>query len=225
MITPSFKFLLKATTSTLLASSALLAVLPARADVVWADWTVTKSTPPGTVVAGAELATFDGLSQTAIFAGPLKPNAVSAAAASGAAGTAAGSRVSFNTESGTRTITFSQAVTNPLLAIWGLETGNSFNTYDFFQTPTLVSGSQFSIAGNRLSGGKTSGADGVVQFLGTYTQLSWTNQCDEDSYLSVGLNVAAVPEPQTYALMIAGLGMLGWVGRRQRAVANRHAPA
>lgn len=27
---------------------------------------------------------------------------------------------------------------------------------------------------------------------------------------------APVPEPETYALMLAGLGMVGWVGRRQR---------
>lgn len=29
-------------------------------------------------------------------------------------------------------------------------------------------------------------------------------------------NVAAVPEPETYALMLAGLGMLGWVASRRR---------
>jgi hypothetical protein len=35
----------------------------------------------------------------------------------------------------------------------------------------------------------------------------------------VGLTVAAVPEPETYALMLAGLGAIGWVARRRRTAA------
>ena len=30
------------------------------------------------------------------------------------------------------------------------------------------------------------------------------------------LSVAAVPEPETYALMLAGLGVVGWVARRRQ---------
>ena len=29
--------------------------------------------------------------------------------------------------------------------------------------------------------------------------------------------VAAIPEPETYALMLAGLGLVGWIGRRKKA--------
>ena len=32
--------------------------------------------------------------------------------------------------------------------------------------------------------------------------------------------VAAVPEPETYALMLAGLGVIGWVGRRRRQASS-----
>ena len=40
---------------------------------------------------------------------------------------------------------------------------------------------------------------------------------DSDVY-RISFAVAAVPEPETYALMLAGLATLGWVARRRRAV-------
>jgi hypothetical protein len=33
------------------------------------------------------------------------------------------------------------------------------------------------------------------------------------------VSITAVPEPSTYALMLAGLGVVGWLGRRQRRAA------
>ncbi|MEP7101095.1 MAG: NF038122 family metalloprotease [Burkholderiales bacterium] len=35
----------------------------------------------------------------------------------------------------------------------------------------------------------------------------------------IGWDVAAVPEPETYAMMLAGLGVVGWAARRRRATA------
>ena len=40
---------------------------------------------------------------------------------------------------------------------------------------------------------------------------------DLPSAPAIGIHLAAVPEPQTYALMLAGLGGLGWLARRRRA--------
>ena len=36
----------------------------------------------------------------------------------------------------------------------------------------------------------------------------------------VGLNVAPVPEPQTYMLLLAGLGAVGFISRRRRSMAQ-----
>jgi hypothetical protein len=33
----------------------------------------------------------------------------------------------------------------------------------------------------------------------------------------VDLNVAAVPEPETYAMLLAGLAVVGWAARRRKA--------
>jgi hypothetical protein len=50
----------------------------------------------------------------------------------------------------------------------------------------------------------------------TLTQTSATIGLDNLAFNNVTAAVTAVPEPQTYALMLAGLGALGWVARRRR---------
>ena len=61
--------------------------------------------------------------------------------------------------------------------------------------------------------------NGVLQFQGTYTSIAFTTPNYEFYYgATVGSPlVAAVPEPQTYAMLLAGLGLLGWVARRRQA--------
>jgi hypothetical protein len=34
--------------------------------------------------------------------------------------------------------------------------------------------------------------------------------------VSTGATVSPIPEPQTYALMLAGLGAIAWISRRRR---------
>lgn len=51
---------------------------------------------------------------------------------------------------------------------------------------------------------------------GTYTLVA-TGTAVRDSVLDISLSFAApVPEPETYALLLAGLGVIGFVARRSR---------
>ena len=47
-------------------------------------------------------------------------------------------------------------------------------------------------------------------------QLVYGECCQGPAVLQVELPLNAVPEPETYALMLAGVGALGWVSRRRR---------
>jgi len=55
---------------------------------------------------------------------------------------------------------------------------------------------------------------GTFQYVVAYNDSALHD--DWDDYI-VGINVAPVPEPQTYALLLAGLGVVGFVARRRQA--------
>ena len=123
------------------------------------------------------------------------------------------------------TVTFATAVVDPVMAIWSLGQGGINAQFAFTNaTPIFVSGgpsneyggAPISVSGNTVFGAE---GNGTVQFLGTYTSISWTNPVFENWYgFDVGIaGVApAVPEPGTYALMLAGLSVVGFMARRRR---------
>jgi len=76
-------------------------------------------------------------------------------------------------------------------------------------------GTAITVGGNTMSGNE---GNGVIQFNGSLTSITWTNPLFENWYgFTVGAPVvAAIPEPETYALMLAGLALLGARARRRR---------
>ena len=123
----------------------------------------------------------------------------------------------------TQTLTFSQAVVNPVFAIWSLGQGGIDASFNFNQTPVFVAGGPnaeyggvaISVSGNSVHGQE---ANGTVQFLGTFTSISWTNPIFENWYgFDVEIqSVSAVPEPSTWAMMILGFAGVGFMAYRRR---------
>ncbi len=122
------------------------------------------------------------------------------------------------------TVTFSTPVTNPILAIWSLgQPPSFFAQFDFAASePFTIEGggvnSSFGgasiFAGGACPANAICGAEGngVVQFNGTFSQLTWTNPIHEVYYtFTVGATglatVGTVPEPASFFLM--GSGLLG----------------
>lgn len=124
------------------------------------------------------------------------------------------------------TITFSQPVSNPFMAILSLGQPSSLVSYDFSAPFDVVSsgpgfwgnGPLTELAGDRLQGQE---GHGTIQFSGTFTSISWTVPNAENWHgftvgaAGLGNGVAVVPEPGTVALTGIGLAGLGLLARRR----------
>ena len=49
--------------------------------------------------------------------------------------------------------------------------------------------------------------------------ISWGERVSYDNVVVTDYTLAPVPEPETYAMLLAGLGLLGLARRRKQAVA------
>jgi hypothetical protein len=125
---------------------------------------------------------------------------------------------------GTKTITFASPVTDVFMAL------TSWNgvTVTFDRPFTVVSqGAGFWGTGtfgvNGTSTGFTGNSEvhGVLKFAGTMTSLTFTDTSENWHGFTIGIGQAGgvVPEPQSWAMLIAGFGLVGATMRRRRMVA------
>ena len=198
----------------------------ASAAIQWTDWTgITGTLATGTLAGGA--VTLSGPFDTAQIAGGTdywrtggNPWAAYDALSN------LPTNNDFIAPSGNQvlhTITFSKAMRDPYIAIISLGQGGIQTSWTFNAPFSLIDQGQghwgngvFTIVGNSISAGE---AHGVIQFKGNFTSLTLlTNQTENWSGLTIG-TAGAVPEPASWAMLIAGFGLVGAAARRRRPVA------
>ncbi len=130
---------------------------------------------------------------------------------------------------GTSTITFSSAVVNPVIALvsWNganvtFGGGADTQTYNIQYLSSGCGywgcGSYGSPTSNSFTGNGE--LHGVIELVGTYQTITFTDTTPENWHgLTVGVTggVSPVPEPSEYALMMAGLGLMGFMVSRKKS--------
>ena len=125
--------------------------------------------------------------------------------------------------SSVNTVTFSSPVVNPVFAIWSLGRPGFQAQFVFTASEPFAiqaggpnaefGGSSITQVGNTINGSE---GNGVIQFSGTFSEISWTNPVFENYYaFTVGTEGAGtvVPEPLSFALL--GIGLAGIGGFRR----------
>ncbi|HET9697663.1 MAG TPA: PEP-CTERM sorting domain-containing protein [Terriglobales bacterium] len=215
-----------------------MATLPAAADTVnWTQWsgTFTTSSSAGSAsgTSGAIGVIYSGELETIMFGYPGwgQPGTFSGGTISNAPPSAGGIIQLFGGGASTapivNTITFSQAVTNPVMAIWSLGQNGNISQFNFgAQSFSIQSGgpsgeyggsSIYSCnAGTTICGEE---GNGTIMFNGTFNSITWTNPVYENWYgFTVGTfepeRNPQVPEPSSIAFLASGLGSLGLLRRK-----------
>jgi len=208
------------------------AAVPAYAITVWTDWTSASVGAPGSATGtlNGVAVRYSGELDAAVTNGMSNIWAPNTSFIGGTVTTSPSTvadDIRLNGSfAGTDTITFDSPIVNPVFAIWSLGAPGLGASFTFNLTPTFEAGgpnSQFggvalSVVGNVVSGAE---GNGVVQFTGTFSSISWTNTFENFYAFTVGTagTPGGVPEPSTALLLGSGLsglaGAVAWRARRR----------
>ena len=179
------------------------------------DWTSnTATSAAGTV--GAITVSLSGPVQSAVLNG-ISPFFSSAALFTPALASSDYIEILVSPPSKTFTLTFSQAVTDPLMHVNSLASVFTFAGIN----PVKVSGNtHFAVSGNTVTGDNAQGqSNGTLRLPGTFTSISFSGSYvgNDGILIQVGFDpLLAVPEPHMAALWMVGLAGVAFAARRRR---------
>lgn len=219
---------MKLIASMMLGSSLLLAGAAHAAPVYWTDWTgYSANTAEGVINTDSSSVDVSVSSSSNFYFVQLAPAGAyywnpSAPYISASVDNAPGNTgiIALNA-GGTVTINFSSAVVDPLIALvsWN---GNTL----VFDAPIEVVSYGSGYWGNGTPVLNTDGngiygngeVHGVIRVLGTYDTISFTHTSEGWHGYTVGISgiAPAVPEPESFALLLAGLPLLAAARRRSK---------
>ena len=97
----------------------------------------------------------------------------------------------------------------------GLITFSGFDLWDYSTLTTVATGSAYGTAGDWKVNFTIPSAIGH-QLTNSYAFVVSGSPVGSSGSYSLDASITAVPEPETYAMMLAGLGLLGFAARRRK---------